>query len=143
MSYQYLENVAIADIAFEASGATLEETFIACAEATLNVMLEELQSLRPSELRTIELERDALELLLFDFIQELIYYKDAELLLLRVSRVRIEEKQGGYALHAEARGEKLDPERHPMNVDVKAVTLHRFSLTRTESGWAAMVVLDV
>lgn len=143
MTYQYLEHVASADIAFEASGATLEETFIACAEATLNVMLEELSSLRQSELRTIELERDALELLLFDFLQELIYYKDAELLLLRVSRVRIEEAQGGYALRAEARGERIDPERHAMNVDVKAVTLHRFSLMRTESGWAAMVVLDV
>jgi SHS2 domain-containing protein len=143
MPYQYLEEVAIADVAFRAWGTTLEETFIACAEATLNVMLEELDSLRLSELRTIELERDALDSLLFDFLQELIYYKDAELLLLRVSRVRIGEKDGAYALSAEARGEKLDPERHVMNVDVKAVTLHRFALARTDSGWEANVVLDV
>jgi SHS2 domain-containing protein len=30
-----------------------------------------------------------------------------------------------------------------MRVDVKAVTLHRFSLTKTDHGWEAMVILDI
>jgi SHS2 domain-containing protein len=40
-------------------------------------------------------------------------------------------------------GEKLDPDRHHPRVDVKAVTLHRFSLQQGEHGWEASVILDI
>ena len=42
MTYHYLEDFAIADIAFEAAGKNLEELFIAAADATMNVMVEEI-----------------------------------------------------------------------------------------------------
>ena len=44
------------------------------------------------------------------------------------------------ALHATAIGEQLDPQRHQMRVDVKAVTLHRFRVEQTEQGWEAFVI---
>ncbi len=97
----------------------------------------------PRESRVIELEAEALDLLLFQFLQELIFYKDAEQLLLRVPQVLIEERAGGYKLRAEAKGERLDPTKHQLRVDVKAVTLHRFSLERTTEGWQAFVILDI
>jgi SHS2 domain-containing protein len=46
-------------------------------------------------------------------------------------------------LHAKGRGEKLDPERHQTRVDVKAVTLHRFSLKKTDDVWEGFVILDI
>jgi SHS2 domain-containing protein len=143
MPYEFLEDVAIADIAFTAWGRTLEETFVAAADAVVHAMLEDLEALRLQEERTLHLEDDALDLLLFNTLQELIYYKDAEQLLLRLVRVHITETAGHYALHAEARGEQLDPTRHHLGVDVKAVTLHRFSLEPTDQGWKAFVILDV
>jgi SHS2 domain-containing protein len=97
-------------------------------------MVEELESIEPREKRRISLEKPELDLLLFAFLQELIYYKDAEGLLLRVPAVRIEEA-GGWRLEAEAAGETIDPSRHRMWVDVKAITLHRFSLEETGRGW--------
>jgi protein archease len=48
-----------------------------------------------------------------------------------------------YTVHATLAGEPIAPERHHMRVDVKAVTLHRFSLTQTQRGWEATVVLDI
>lgn len=75
--------------------------------------------------------------------QELIYYKDSEQLLLRAPKVAIREKQGNYYLQADAAGEKLNPQRHEQGVDVKAVTLHRFSLEQDENGWTANVILDI
>jgi protein archease len=143
MPYEYLEHVATADIAFRAWGEGLPQTFAACAEAVMNVMVEELDSIRASDKREIHLENDTLDMLLFDFLQELVYYKDAELLLLRARQVRVEEGDGSYQLWAEAWGERLDPKRHETRVDVKAVTLHRFSLNKTERGWEAIVVLDI
>lgn len=143
MPYEYLEDLATADIAFRAWGDDLETTFVAAAEATLNVMVEDLDTVRRSEQRTIELENDELEMLLFDFLQEIIYFKDAEQLLLRVDRVKISEEDGSYGLRADASGEVLDPERHETRVDVKAVTFHRFALEETETGWQASVILDI
>lgn len=143
MPYEYLEDLATADIAFQAWDDTLEKTFVAAGEATMNVMVEDLDTIRSTEKRDIELENEALDLLLFDFLQEFIYYKDAELLLLRVPEVRIEEKEDRYVLTARGRGEALNKERHEMRVDVKAVTLHRFELRQTEQGWKATVILDI
>lgn len=143
MPYEFLEDVATADIAFRAWGQGLEETFAAAADATINVMVEELDSVQGREEREFNLQNDALDMLLFDFLQELIYYKDSERLLLRVPQIQIEKKDKIYLLRATARGERLDPDRHHTRVDVKAVTLHRFQLEQTDRGWEASVILDI
>ena len=143
MPYRFLEEMATADIAFLAEGNTLAETFMAAADATLNVMVETLDAIFPLETKEFTLDNERLDLLLFDFLQELIYYKDAQKLMLRIGRVQIKEKEGKFFLWATARGEKLDPERHHPRVDVKAVTLHRFRLEKTDRGWEAFVILDI
>jgi len=141
--YRYVEEIATADVAFEAWGATMEETFLAAADAALNTMVEEIGTVAPRERRVISLAADSLDLLLFDLLQELVYYKDAERLLLRVRDPRIEESGGEYRLRAEGWGETIDPARHPLLADVKAVTLHRLVVEKTADGWHAIVVLDV
>lgn len=143
MSYEFLEDVATADIAFRAWGKDLEEVFKAASDATINVMIEDLDSIELKETRTFSLENDELDLLLFNFLQEFVYYKDSEQLLLRAQQVEISEKDGIHQLSAVTTGEVLDPDRHEQRVDVKAVTLHRFQLEKTDEGWMAMVILDV
>ena len=141
--YRYLEGIATADVAFEAWGATREETFLAAADATLNTMVEEIGTVAPRERRIFSVAADSPDLLLVELLQELVYYKDAERLLLRVRDLRIEETGSGIRLHAEAFGETIDPARHTLLGDVKAVTLHRLVVERTPAGWRAVVVLDV
>ena len=143
MSYEFLEDIAIADIAFRAWGKDLEELFVAAGDATINAMIENLDAIEPKEQRTFNLENDELDLLLFNFLQELIYYKDSEQLMLRARQVQFSKKNGQQQLSAVAQGEKLDPNRHQQRVDVKAVTLHRFQLEKTDNGWTAMVILDI
>ena len=143
MPYEFLEDLATADIAFRAWGTDLEETFISAADATMNVMVEELNAIEPRQRRELRLENDELDLLLFNFLQELIYYKDAEKLMLRVYQARVSSETRPYVLEALGQGETLDPERHHPRVDVKAVTLHHFRLQKTERGWEAMVILDI
>ena len=143
MGYHYLDDFATADIAFEATGESMEQVFVAAAEATMNVMVEELRSIEARVEKRIELKNRDLDMLLFDLLQELVYYKDAEQLLLRVKEIAITERDGTYLLHACAAGEKLDPERHEQRVDVKAVTLHQFRLQKTDGIWKALVILDI
>jgi SHS2 domain-containing protein len=75
MSYEFLEDIAIADIAFRAWGENLEEVFKAASDATVNAMIDNLDAIELKETRTFSLENDALDLLLFNFLQEFIYYK--------------------------------------------------------------------
>ena len=87
MPYKFLDEIATADIAFEATGRDLPELFSDAADATMNVMIDNLDAIEARETRQIELSNDKLDMLLFDFLQELIYFKDAERLLLRVRHV--------------------------------------------------------
>jgi len=143
MPYKYLEDIGTADIAFEATGRDLPELFTVAADATMNVMIENLDAIEPRERRGIELENDKIDMLLFDFLQELIYFKDTERLLLRIPEVHIDEEDGAYSLNATAQGEPLDAARHEQRADVKAVTLHRFRVEKTEGEWKATVILDI
>lgn len=143
MGFEYIDDIATADVAFRAWGKTAEELFAAASDALMNVMVTDLESIVPREKRTIAVKADDYEMLLFELLQELIFYKDAELLLLRVPEVRIGRGDDGLILTAEALGEEIDVRRHEMGVDVKAVTLHRYRVEKTGNGWEALVILDI
>ena len=143
MPYKYLEEIGTADIAFEATGRDLPELFAAAADATMNVMIDNLDAIESRETRQIELSNDNIEMLLFDFLQELIYFKDAKRLLLRARDTQIDQKGQAYFLKAKVVGERLDDTRHQQRADVKAVTLHGFSVEEQVSGWKAKVLLDI
>lgn len=143
MPYRYLDNVATADVAFEAWGDTPEEMFAAAADAAMNVMVGDLDTITPRTKRIIELQDDDIELLLFRFLQEFLFYKDAEQLLVRSTKIEITATEEKFYLRAEAVGETLDPGKHDLVVDVKAVTMHRFSVAQSQGRWLASVILDI
>jgi SHS2 domain-containing protein len=143
MPFHYLEDVGTADIAFEATGRDLPELFSNAADATMNVMVDNLDAIEPRETRNIDLSSEAIDMLLFDFLQEFVYFKDAERLLLRVREMSIDEKDGKFFLKAKTVGELLHAARHHQRADVKAVTLHGFSVEEQDDGWKARVLLDI
>ena len=143
MNYRFLEDEATADVAFEAWGEGLPEVFKAAADAVLNVMVEDPEDVRPNEQRRFALQNDRLDLLLYNFLEQLVYYKDAQRFLGNISRVEVMPDNGAWRLSAVAEGEKLDQERHHLRVDVKAITLHEFTLTRKSGQWRAHVILDI
>jgi SHS2 domain-containing protein len=143
MPYHYLEEIGTADIAFEATGRDLPELFSDAADATTNVMIDNIEAIQSRETRQIKVSNDKLDMLLFDFLQELIFLKDAERLLLRIREVQIDHRNKMYLVNATAEGETLDPERHHQRADVKAVTLHNFVVEQTDGGWKARVLLDI
>jgi SHS2 domain-containing protein len=143
LGYRYLDEEAPADVAFEATGATAEELFAAAGDATLNVMVADLDSIGNRVNRAVALRDSSLEMLLFQYLQELIYYKDAERLLLRSRSLKVHRQEDQFLLTAELQGEELDPARHSLQVDVKAVTMYMFRVWWEQEGWRATVVLDI
>ena len=143
MPFRFTDEISTADIAFEAWGGTREELFISAAAALLNTMTENPEQVERKQRVTIRLTHEELDLLLFSFLQELIFNKDARRLLLHADVARIEESGGVFRLEAMASGERIDATRHHLLVDVKAVTLHRFQVAFRDGYWRASVVLDV
>ena len=91
MPYRYLDDIATGDVAFEAEGRTVEELFIAAADATVAIMVEDLSTINRVEVMRLEVTNTDLDLLLYNFLNELVFFKDARRLLLRVTEVTITE----------------------------------------------------
>ena len=142
-TFAYRDDIAVSDVAFDAFGKTREELFRAAADALLTAMVDTPDAVRDRVTRHLECHHAELDLLLYKLLQELVYYKDAENLLLRIGDLSVCEENGELFLQTRATGETFDPARHDMLVDVKAVTLYKLAARQTETGWQATVVLDV
>jgi SHS2 domain-containing protein len=140
--FEFVDDVT-SDLSFVAHGATLGEVFEAAAAAFLAATLDQPETLRETERRRLELTEPDRELLLLAFLNELVYLRDAERLLLRPHRLEVEEAAGQARLRGELAGEAIDRSRHALVSDVKAATAHGLRLTGEPGNYRATVTLDV
>ena len=141
MSYKFFEDIAVADVAFEAYGKTLEEMFESAGLAVTNTMVKDLSAIEPKIKKEFTVKSDKIDMLLFDFLQEIVFYKDSEKLLLGKFKLKVDEEKCEVSCVAE--GEELDIKKHDLTVDVKAVTFHKFEVEKTDDGWKSQVILDI
>lgn len=142
MPYKFLEDVAIADIAFSARAGTLGKLFSECAMALEECMVDR-DTLRQKKQKTIKISAGNPDKLLFDFLSELVFIKDSKRMLFKKFSCKVSEKGDDYLLHAKCFGEKIVPKRMLLRNDVKAVTRHMFKIQKAKRGWKALVVLDI
>jgi len=141
MRYKFLEDVATADTAFEAYGKDLNELFCNCGLALSETMVD-LKNVGHTLKWQVENANKTLEKLLFDFLSELVFLKDKDAAVFSGFNINITENEG-YLLSADVFGEKIDPQKHQLKVDVKGVTMHLLKVEKTNEGYKAMVVLDI
>ncbi len=142
MSFEQIDNITRADVAFRISGRDLEELFLSGAEALLSVLIENPHSL------LFKVEKQAVfgnsvDLLLYDFLQEIIFYKDSESLILLPKSMNFSCPGTQIHLNCVLHGEYLDHTKHKSNHDVKAVTMHNLKVEKSGKGWTGEFVLDV
>jgi len=145
MPYKILENIAYADFALEVTAGSLPELFQEAARAIQAVQFE-IKEIKPKVSRKVELNnyQDAQELL-YDFLSEVIFYKDSESLAFGKFKIDLQiPKDGGvYNLRAQLWGEKIDPQKHTLHNDIKAITRYRFKLEEKKDKWRALIIVDV
>jgi SHS2 domain-containing protein len=128
-----------ADLGLRARAADLGTLFAEAGQALLSALVENPEAVAPARAVEVKLPADDLEYLLFDWLKALLYYFDAERLLL--SRFDVKVGEGG--LEATARGEAFDPARHEPAHEVKAITYHDLKVEQTPDGWLAEVIVDI
>ena len=143
MPYRYIDSIAIADAAFEVWDASIKEIFKSASEALLGIMLNNREVLSAELVKTINIEAETYDMLLFRMLNEIIYLKDAESSFYIVSDTVLKRKGNLLTLEAVLSGEKIDTSKHNTIVDVKAVTMHELSVVKKDDIWRAFVVVDV
>jgi SHS2 domain-containing protein len=139
--YRLLDDVALADCAFDVEGRDLADLFETAARALAELMVDPA-TVAGDVHAAVALEAPALDLLLYDWLSELIFRKDRDGVVYTRTRVGI-SGDGPFRLTADADGGRLDPATTELRADPKAVTLHQFRLEPAADGWRARIVIDV
>ncbi len=140
----FLDDVALADMAFDATGDSPEELFQAATQALIE-SLADPGTVRPLWKETVELEGEDLADLLFDWLNQLVYLKDAKAVVFHkvTLSLRQSEPSRGWRLRAQVSGATVDSTTQDLRSDVKGVTKHLYAVRREGGTWNARVVLDV
>jgi SHS2 domain-containing protein len=128
-----------ADLGLRIRAADLNTLFAEAGRALFAALVEDLDTIRPTQRLDVTIPGSDREYLLFDWLKELLYHFDAEHLLLSRFEVRI----GADGLQGSAWGEPLDPQRHELAHEVKAITYHGLRVEETPDGWLAEVIVDI
>ena len=123
-SYEYFE--ATADIGLKAYGENLNEAFENAGRAIFNI-ISDTSNIYP--IREIEFEivsEDEVSLL-YDYLEELLFYHEVEFMLFSEFHVEIDEN-----LHLKAiiKGEEIDWQKHERKTEIKAITFHMMEVKK-------------
>ena len=135
--WEHLEHGA--DIGVRGYGSNLAEAFIQAA-LSLSSVVTDLDKIDPSESVTVECEAPEFDLLLLDWLNEIVYQMATRNMLFG----RFEVQILGHHLQARLFGEVTDQAKHQPAVEIKGATFTELKVYQTGAGeWVAQCIIDV
>jgi SHS2 domain-containing protein len=128
-----------ADLGMIAYGRNLPELFTHAAWAMFDLM-SDATTIRPRQTITVEVEGIDLEDLMVRWLSELLYHYDTERFLCCAATFTVLEAT---RLTATVQGELLEPSRHPIDTEIKAVTYHQIAVEQVDGRWQTRVIFDL
>jgi protein archease len=141
-TYRVLDDIAVADVAFEAEGDSVEDLFRGATQALVEAMANPA-TVRGTWERTIQRVDTDVSTLLFDWLSDLVYWKDAAGVVYRDVQLTLSRRPDEWELQGRLCGAPVDPSTQELRADVKGVTKHLYALTEAGGHWTVRVVLDV
>ncbi len=135
--YEFFEHTA--DLGLRIRAATQEDIFVDAARALTHAIVENPESIQPLEPAELSIAGDDRALVLFDWLNELLYRFEVDHRV--YGKFEVEINPGG--LKASIWGEPVDRERHRLAHEVKAITYHGLKFVRENDGWMAEVIVDI
>jgi len=142
VDYEILDNITSADIAVSVKADNLNELFMKSGIALVSEMTDEPDLIREREKRSGTLNHQELELLFFQFLNEILFYKDAEGLILKPAYVDIKTEAGEYLCNYLLAGEKIDESLCGFRIDIKGVSLHHLKIEEEGGIFKGIAVFD-
>ena len=127
-----------ADVGIEASGRTLEESFGEMAKGMF-ALITNGGVIGKKIVKRIEIPlKSDEELMLVDFLSELLYIHDVENLVFGDFNIEIDT-----SLTCDAYGEKFDREKHGIGTEIKAATYHMLEIKKNKKEVIIKVLFDI
>ena len=135
--YELFEHTA--DLGLRVRSPDLDTLFAEAALCLFSAVLEDVGGVKLEQSVTVKLGGNDREFLLFDWLRELLLRFDEDHLIFGRFEVHVRED----GLSATAWGEPLDPARHQLAHEVKAITYHELKVVRDGDEWLAEVIVDI
>ena len=120
--YEYFE--ATADIGLKAYGKDINQAFENAGLAIFNI-ISDTSDIFPSDEIEFEITSEDNVSLLYDYLEELLFYHEVEFMLFSQFNVEIGDN---FHLRAKIRGEKINWDKHERKTEIKAITFHKMAV---------------
>jgi SHS2 domain-containing protein len=128
-----------ADIGIIGAGPTISSAF-AQAGLALTAVITDIDKVLPVQEKTIFIEAPDLDILFFDYMNEIIFLISTQRMLFSEYTVTIEN----LSLRATIKGEPIDAQKHAPAVEVKGATFSGLKVFQDNEGiWIAKCIIDV
>lgn len=133
-------DITTADVCFIAYGKDLNELFSNAALAMFETIID-TKKVESKVKKVLEIKGEDMKSLLFDWLNELIFYHGSE--NLAFSKFDVKVDKNNFKLKAICWGEEIDLQKHDIRTEVKATTYHKMKIEKVKDEWKTRVILDV
>lgn len=130
-----------ADIGFKSYGNSLNEAFENAGLAIFNI-ISDTGDIASDISKTFEITSEDRVSLLYDYLEELLFYHEVDFMLFSDFDVEIDEVTQGYHLKATIKGEPIDWDKHERKTEIKAITFHKMDVKKT-SHYELQAIVDL
>ena len=116
-----------ADIGFKAYGNDLNEAFENAGLAIFNI-ISDTSDIEPTKEISFEITSEDNVSMLYDYLEELLFYHEVEFMLFSEFNVEI---LNNFSLKATIKGEEINWEKHTRKSEVKAITFHKMEVSQS------------
>lgn len=135
-----------ADVGIKVWAEKLTDLFTEAASAVISIMFDR-DTIKGNETSSVTVEAESIEELFLQWLKELLYVMERDEMVF--SEFHIENNifssydDFKYFIQAELKGEKLNPKRHGICTEIKAVTRHNFFVKKEVNLWKTFVLFDI
>ncbi len=133
--YRYIDHTA--DLGIEVWARSAEDLFANIGHAIFETQIA--GDVHTDIERHITLQAGSLEDLFVDWCRELLYNFSVEGFIPAIYDVEID----GFSLDAHLHGERFDPQRHRVKIEIKNPTYHNLMIEGERNGVRAKIIFDV
>lgn len=138
--FQLLEEIATGEMSLVARGDSLERLFRATAKGLFETMVD-TEVVRPDLGKELLLSAESIDRLLYQWLSELLLLRDRENLYFSLFEVQI-ERGPQHRVQGVAVGELIDPARHLIRNEIRAVRPHPCQIIREGDAWQVNLLFD-
>lgn len=134
---EYIEHTA--DVGLKITAPSIEQLFMLAAEGMFEIIIPE-RKVNSTEKIKVTVNAIDREELIINWLSELNFlFQTRQFLLKKVAALEISD----IFLSATIYGEKINPAKHPVETEIKAVTFHKLYVRQQEKIWTAQIIFDI